>query len=288
MSELARFPSQPNIDENQYQGILVTCECEKKATSAIPAANGFRDSADSLETFHQRLRDLCEDHLQGPGRYRSGLPQDQAQCAVALADELGILRRQAQSWTDFKSSEHGMHLGTEHTVELSSNLGRIGKLTIPPAFGLIPRVVSHPVINLREDTSLPAFRRAIEFLPATPLEYLERWIAANEVFEDDVRLTSVVEWADGQVSFGISQPQYHGEPAPHRDIDRFFEASGWTRITDPGGSGHGLFFNYAFGVLAIDALSRNCYLHENALLPFDVILCKPDEELEAFLGLYPG
>lgn len=285
---MARIPNQPRIDEPRFQGILRPCECEKKAASAIPAASRSGDPDDSLETFHQRLRDLCEDHFRGPGRHRPSLAQDQAQCAVAQARELKILNTAEVTWLEFKSREEGVHFGTEHVVELSAFEDRVFKVTIPPAFGLIPRVVSHPVINLREDASPPVFRKAIEFLPATPLEYLERWIAANEVFEDDVRLTSVVVWADGQVSFGISQPQYHGEPAPHRDIDRFFEASGWTRITDPGGSGHGLFFNYAFGVLAIDALSRNCYLHENALLPFDVILCKPDEELEAFLGLYPG
>lgn len=102
-----------------------------------------------------------------------------------------------------------------------------------------------------------------------------------------MRLTSVIKWSDGQVSFGIHQPQYHGEPASPRDIDRYFEASGWTCIADPGGSGHILYYNYAFQVLAIDALPRNCYLHEGALLPFDVILCQPDAELEKYLRLYP-
>jgi hypothetical protein len=71
-----------------------------------------------------------------------------------------------------------------------------------------------------------------------------------------------------------------------REIERFFEDAGWKRLPDC--DGHTLFYNYAFQVLAIDALPRNCYLHENALLPFDVILCQPDEELESFLRLYPG
>lgn len=31
---------------------------------------------------------------------------------------------------------------------------------------------------------------------------------------------------------------------------------------------------------------RNGYLTDGDLLPFDVILCQPDEELEAFLRLY--
>jgi len=49
---------------------------------------------------------------------------------------------------------------------------------------------------------------------------------------------------------------------------------------------HSLFFNYAIQTLAIDDLPRNCYLKDGDLLPFDVILCQLDEELEAFLRLY--
>ena len=47
-----------------------------------------------------------------------------------------------------------------------------------------------------------------------------------------------------------------------------------------------IFFNYAFGVMAIDAERRNCYLTDGQLQPFDVILCRPDEAMQAFLGIY--
>lgn len=99
-----------------------------------------------------------------------------------------------------------------------------------------------------------------------------------------MKLTSVVEWSDGRISFSISQPQYHGEPATHREIEEFFTAAGWKRILDD--SGHLLFYNYAFEVLAIDALPRNCYIKNGNLLPFDVILCHPDALLQDFLKLY--
>ena len=49
-----------------------------------------------------------------------------------------------------------------------------------------------------------------------------------------------------------------------------------------------LFYNYAYQVLAIDALPRNCYLNENGHQPFDVILCHPSEAIDYFLGLYPS
>jgi hypothetical protein len=106
-----------------------------------------------------------------------------------------------------------MHYGTEHVVELSDEHALVVKITIPPKFGLTPRVLSHPVVDLRQGPAKGGLRRAIEFVAATPLEYLERWLAANEVFEDDVTLSSVIEWSDGEVSFVITQPQYHGEPA---------------------------------------------------------------------------
>jgi hypothetical protein len=59
-----------------------------------------------------------------------------------------------------------------------------------------------------------------------------------------------------------------------------------TRLKDP--SGHVIFFNHAFGVMAIDAERRNCYLTDGELQPFDVILCRPDEEMAEFLRIYPN
>lgn len=261
------------------------CEFEKKGTSAN--ASEGRHPSDLLETFRDRLHHLCPDDLTGSGRHRTGIAQDQAKQAVAAAGELGLLIKTETVWSDFRHENADLHYGTEHVVESNESGDWMAKITIPPAFGLVPRLVSHPNVNLRNDPSVAAFRHTIEFLPATPLEYIERWIAANAVFEDSVKLTSVVQWGDGQISFGIQQPQYHGVPASPTEIDRYFEASGWTHLSDPGGTGHVLYYNYAFQVLAIDALPRNCYTRDGNLLPFDVILCHPDDELEKFLRIYP-
>ena len=95
----------------------------------------------------------------------------------------------------------------------------------------------------------------------------------------------MIEWSDGALSFGITQPQYHGKPAEPRDIESGFQSAGWTRLKDP--SGHLVFFNYAFEIMAIDAERRNCYLTDGQLQPFDVILCRPSEEIQAFLKIYP-
>jgi hypothetical protein len=176
-------------------------------------------------------------------------------------------------------------VGTEHMVELDTQSGLIGKTTIPPAFGLIPVLRRHPEVVLRPDSAAPCDREFIEFSPATPLEYLARWIASNEVFGDDVNLVSVIRWLDGLTSFGITQPQYHGIPAEPRDIESYFLDAGWTPLNDP--SGHVVFFNYAFGIMAIDTERRNCYINQGGLQPFDVILCVPDLALEQYLRIYP-
>jgi hypothetical protein len=261
----------------------VSRESGKK--SAVVAGEGFSGSTDSIETFLERLRDRCKDDGGCDGLDRPGRIQVEAERALALADEFGIVKRPSFGWEEFLRGEPDLWIGTEHLVDLSVPEKRYRKATIPPAFGLVPRVVEIPTVNLRGDPDIPATRRVIEFVHATPLEYLERWAASNAVFDDDVRLVSVIHWQDGPVSFGISQPQYHGVPAEYRDIERCFSEAGWTRLKDP--SGHVIFFNYAFGVMAIDAERRNCYLTDGQLQPFDVILCRPDEAMQAFLAIYP-
>lgn len=139
--------------------------------------------------------------------------------------------------------------------------------------------------NLRSPDD-PEIVRSVELRSATPLEYLERWICNNDVFGDRVALRSVVQWADGEVSFVISQPHYDGEPATDREIMSYFEQAGWTYLAKE--KEHEIYFNYAFGVLAIDAFPRNCYIRDGHLQPIDVILCRPDEAMEEHLAIYPS
>ena len=177
-------------------------------------------------------------------------------------------------------------MGTEHVIELNPIRNGVGKTTQPSGFGLVAELIKVPVVKNPRDSDKQTFREAIEFVPGTPLEYLSRWMAANQLFGDDVRLASVIQWSDGLVSMGITQPFYPGVPADLRDIEQYFMNEGWERLNDP--SGHTVFFNYAFGMMAIDAVSRNCYLAEYGLQPFDVILREPDQDLERFLQIYPS
>ncbi len=263
-------------------------EREKKGSQNLrdtSAIQGAGVPSDSLAAFQERLRDLCRDDGACHGPDREARIHAQAQHALALAGEFGCLRETGLSWSDFLALCPDATLGAEHMVELDARAGLVGKTTVPPGFGLVPELLHHSLAVLRPDADAPRNADAIEFVPATPLEYLARWRACNEVFGDDVRLVSVIRWSDGMVSFGITQPQYHGVPAEPREIEAYFHDAGWTRLNDP--SGHTVFFNYAFSVLAIDAERRNCYLNEGGLQPFDVVLCEPDEALERYLGIFP-
>lgn len=260
-------------------------ECEKKDRFPTPE-NGDGIAAHSIEAFLNRLSDLCEADDAGIGHDRPGRAKAEAKQAASVAREFGILKQESESWAEFCQANQDLHFGTEHAVELDPASSRMVKLTKPPGFGLTPAVVRHPVVNLRNDPDLPTHRHVIEFAWATPIEYLTRWADANAVFGDSVQLAAVVQWPDESVSFVITQPQYHGYPATTPEIGDYFKRFGWQHIRDPGGQ-HEIFYHYGYGVMAIDALPRNCYFHRSELLPFDVILCRPTPEMEAFLKLYP-
>jgi len=262
---------------------MVTDPDERKAASRKKVRE--EASGDSLEAFYDRLCDLGGENVAGIGE-RKADSKNQAEQAVALARKFGILKSQPLSFSEAISEIEDPLVGSEHIVEFSVTSDRVSKITVPPAYGFAPVINRVRNANLRDDPSIPAFRESIEFIGATPCEYLRRWIQSNEVFGDDVRLEAIVQWADGQVSFSISQPHYNGEPATHDQIEEYFLKASWTRLKDPAGQ-HLLFFNYAFNVLAIDAMPRNCYLNEDGLQPFDVILCEPDNALQDFLEIYP-
>lgn len=95
-------------------------------------------SGDSLAAFYERLRDVCQDHGACHGQDREHRIRAQAEQALALAGEFGLLIEPGVSWAKFLALCSDPIVGTEHMVELDTRAGLVGKTTIPPAFGLVP------------------------------------------------------------------------------------------------------------------------------------------------------
>jgi hypothetical protein len=236
-----------------------------------------------LETLLNRLRDFHRDNEEGHGREQ--IIKDQAQLACTFARENELLEEPVFNFEDLVTE--GVVKGSEHVVEFEEATDRVAKITVPKGFGLRPSIVTHAQAHANFRSEIAPIRQNIEFIPATPLEYLERWDACNSIFQDDVRLKSVILWPNGRVSLSISQPQYAGQIPDCDWIENYFSAAGWTRVSN--GIGHVIFYNYAHDILAVDIEPRNCYKSDlDEILPFDVILSAPDEELKDYLNLFPA
>lgn len=122
-----------------------------------------------LETLLDRLRHFHQDHQEGNGRARGELIKEQAEHACAFAREHGILTTLEYCFSSIQSTEL---VGSEHLVELDTNQHRVVKITIPKGFGLAPDLIRkpNPLYGLHDNEA--EYRESIEFVHATPLEYL--------------------------------------------------------------------------------------------------------------------
>ena len=243
--------------------------------------SGFQGSR--IRRFLDGLRELCPDDSQDSGNRIGPSAAILAECACAIAGELGILKHLDESWSEFRASDTDLFVGSEHVVDFAPEIGRVAKITIPPGFGLKPGLVQIGRILPGSENHRITPTVSLEFINANPVEYLERWFAANEVFGDDVELEAILHWKCGALSMAISQPRYLGAPATPREIESYFVKSGWQRLRGP--IEHEIYYNFAYDLLAFDALPRNCFLHEGKVMPFDVVVTRSTPELRLFLGL---
>ena len=140
-----------------------------------------------LDAFCQRLLEFRRDYGQGPQSSREQEIQIQAEWARSLACENDLLIQPDFTWQSLRDAKD-CFVGSEHFVDANPEIGRIVKITIPPAFGLLPGIVEI-------SQGYGRVRSVIEAIDATPIEYLKRWIANNDVFQDDVHLESVIQWS---------------------------------------------------------------------------------------------
>lgn len=251
----------------------------RKKQITDPGRRDHPENRDLLASLHHRLSEFHANFGGGPGSQRNDIIKAQAEFACSCADETGRLVHSEFTFEELLPKLGEVRSGAEHIVELQDvSSGAVGKITVPPGFGVMP-VVRHLALHEHRGDS-------IEYDSATPLEYLDRWMASNAMFGDQVELRSVIKWADGRVSFSVKQPHYPGTHATASEIRESFIKAGWTSVADPRNE-YTIFYNFAFDLLAFDAVPRNCYISEYGLHPFDVVLCKPTKELERLLKLHP-
>lgn len=160
--------------------------------------------------------------------------------------------------------------GQEHRVWLDEASQRYFKATFPARFGFT--VIALPELGL-------------ELAPATPLEYVERWLLQNPVFGDDVQLERVAEEDGGLVTL-ISQPNLTGGEATLEEIERFmnhlwFQPLGRLGLGGPCALG---FFRDLDEVAAFDAHAGNFVKDQDGvILPIDLILVRADAAMQAAL-----
>jgi hypothetical protein len=115
---------------------------------------------------------------------------------------------------------------------------------------------------------------SVMILPASPLEYLNRWSITNRIFGDDAEFLVVVDSPSGS-RIVVSQRIAVGEYASWEEIDSYLvQIKGFERINPPGldSCGGPESRAYVCGRFAVfDVRPPNCVLSQSRVIPIDVI-----------------
>lgn len=147
--------------------------------------------------------------------------------------------------------------GREHDVRHDQESQRWFKFTKPNAAGYFVELIGE----------------RMEMLPATPLQYLERWLVANRLFYDDVRLEGV--WSqDATRRVVVSQPDIVGSEPTWEEVERAMREDYRLQrlpVDDAlGGYEARAYFRGRFGVF--DVRPVNCVrTADGDVVPIDVI-----------------
>lgn len=110
--------------------------------------------------------------------------------------------------------------------------------------------------------------RRFHLWEASPMEYLEWLLLQNELVPGLNHLEGVIIQGD-DMAIVSSQPRFNLEPVSQTEIDDWFAAQGFEKVTRCG-------YDRADDNLGVfDAHTKNLVRFENTLIPFDVIPCRP-------------
>lgn len=224
-----------------------------------------RQPTSSETTAHPRAdgEDLilaALDHLRGslsPDRNAFGSPSlsRQKEGLLEWAGRLGLLL----TTSDLPAKvERG---GQEHDIYHDESTDRYVKVTRDGIFGLSPGI-DLALVSSDMDA------RRFHLWEASPIEYLERLHLQNELVPDLNRLEGVIIQGD-DMAIVSSQPRFELEPVSQPEIDAWFEAQGFVKVTRCG------YYRAEDNLGVFDAHSKNLMRFESTLIPFDVIPCRP-------------
>jgi hypothetical protein len=150
--------------------------------------------------------------------------------------------------------------GQEHDIFQDGE--RVFKVTRNGIFGLSPGI-ELALVSSGEDA------RRFQLWEATPLEYLERLDLHNQLVPGLNVLEGVFVQADGDMAVVTSQPRFDIVPVSEAEIDVWFAAQGFKKITHSG------YYREEDNLGVFDAHSKNVVRAGELLVPFDVIPCRP-------------
>lgn len=119
--------------------------------------------------------------------------------------------------------------------------------------------------------------RRFQLWEATPIEYLERLSLQNELVPGLNRLEGVIDQED-DLAIVTSQPRFDIVPVTLEEIDAWFAAQGFKKVTPCG------YYRAADNLGVFDAHAKNLVRFEDTLIPFDVIPCRPSGGFLKFIA----
>lgn len=152
--------------------------------------------------------------------------------------------------------------GQEHDLFHDTARDRYFKVTRDGVFGLSPGI-ELALVSSSQDA------RRFHLWEATPLEYLERLSLHNQLVPDLNHLEGILSQPDGDLAIITSQPRFDIAPVTEVEIDAWFAAQGFQRVTQSG------YYRAEDNLGVFDAHDKNVIRADDTLVPFDVIPCRP-------------
>lgn len=219
-----------------------------------PADQRGTDAGDRIRSAQSHLLGGAP---QDGGAYGAPAPSRQETLLREWAESLGLLL----SPDDLPAKV--IKGGQEHDVYLDETTQRVFKLTRHGVFGFSPGI-ELALVSSADDA------RRFHLWEATPLQYLERLRLQNILVPGINRLEGIIDQHGQDLVIVTSQPYFEPIHATTAEIDTWFAALGFEKVTDSA------YYRREDNLGVFDAHDKNLVHAAETLVPFDVIPCQPD------------